>query len=306
VLPPQAKTYFTNLWSAAATDASTDLASKQKAFRRDIFAGGQGPNSGRFIGGLANLYKESLSARALAIVEALKKMHTSFNSPLDSGTEAQLLEWGAEALSGVQRGFEGAFERHMKSFGVQSFPAVGLDHANALAQATVVNLTRRHLEELRNVPAMRPQEPTTDPASVLLKRELKPMDFESLLHAVIVKSSLGLYRDGHLREAVLNGVTAVFDMIRGRTGLDLDGTALVGQAFGLEKGKLIFSEVESESGQSDQKGFLKVFEGIYTGVRNVKAHSLSHDLNEMKAAQYLVMMSLLARRVDECNDRPQA
>lgn len=29
-------------------------------------------------------------------------------------------------------------------------------------------------------------------------------------------------------------------------------------------------------------------QGIYTGVRNVKAHSLNHDLNEQKAAQYLV------------------
>ena len=39
------------------------------------------------------------------------------------------------------------------------------------------------------------------------------------------------------------------------------------------------------------------------GVRNVKAHSLNHDLNEQKAAQYMVMLSLLARRVVECRDR---
>jgi hypothetical protein len=44
-------------------------------------------------------------------------------------------------------------------------------------------------------------------------------------------------------------------------------------------------------------------EGIYTGVRNVKAHSLAHDLNEVKAAQLLVILSLLARRVEECKER---
>ena len=58
-------------------------------------------------------------------------------------------------------------------------------------------------------------------------------------------------------------------------------------------------EVESESGQNDQKGFLKIFLGAFQGIRNPKAHSLDHDLTEQKAAQYLVFASLLARRVEE-------
>ena len=134
-------------------------------------------------------------------------------------------------------------------------------------------------------------------------KKAETMGFEGLLHPAIVASSLGQYRNGHLRDAVLNGVIAVFDMLRARTGLNLDGKDLVGQAFGLEKGKLVFSEIETETGRNDQKGFLQIYEGIYTGVRNVKAHSLTHDLNEQKAAQYLVTLSLLARRVEECKDR---
>jgi uncharacterized protein (TIGR02391 family) len=135
------------------------------------------------------------------------------------------------------------------------------------------------------------------------QHEIKPIGFEDMLHPAIVASSLSQYKGGHLRDAVLNGVVAVFDMIRSRTGLDLDGSNLVGQAFGMANGKLIFSDVVSDSGRNDQKGFMQIYEGIYTGVRNVKAHSLAHDLNEVKAAQYLVMLSLLARRVEECNDR---
>jgi uncharacterized protein (TIGR02391 family) len=129
--------------------------------------------------------------------------------------------------------------------------------------------------------------------------------FQSLLHPEIEKSSLDQYKAGQLRDAVLNGVIAVFDMIRARTKLDLDGVKLTGQAFGIENGKLIFSEVESESGKNDQVGFMKIYEGVYTGVRNVKAHSLNHDLDERKAGQYLVMLSLLARRVEECTERKQ-
>lgn len=132
---------------------------------------------------------------------------------------------------------------------------------------------------------------------------IKPVGFEDLLHPKIVESSLDQYTAGFLREAVLNGVIALMDMIRARTGLKLDGSPLVQQAFNPTTGKLIFSEIDTESGKNDQKGFMMIYEGVYGGVRNVKAHSLNHDLNEQKAAQYLVTLSLLARRVDECTDR---
>lgn len=56
---------------------------------------------------------------------------------------------------------------------------------------------------------------------------------------------------------------------------------------------------DSESGQNDQKGFLQIFNGAYQGIRNPKAHSLNHDLDQNKAAQYLVFASLLIRRVEE-------
>lgn len=129
--------------------------------------------------------------------------------------------------------------------------------------------------------------------------------FEELLHPEIVTSSLAQYRSGQLRDAVLNSVIAVFDMIRRKTGLTQDGKDLTGQAFGLDRGKLVFSDIESESGKNDQKGFMMIYEGVYTGVRNVKAHTLEHDLDEKKAAQYLVMLSLLASRVDECKLRDE-
>lgn len=55
--------------------------------------------------------------------------------------------------------------------------------------------------------------------------------------------------------------------------------------------------VEAESGRNDQVGFMEIFRGVYRGVRNPKAHSLNHDLDHVKAGQYLVMLSLLMRRI---------
>lgn len=123
--------------------------------------------------------------------------------------------------------------------------------------------------------------------------------FEELLHPAITKSSYDLYRNGHLREAVLNSITALFDVIRGRTNSPEDGERLIGRAFSIENPLLIFSELETESGQNDQKGFMQILKGAYQGIRNPKAHSMTHDLTQLKAAQYLVLASLLARRVDE-------
>lgn len=123
--------------------------------------------------------------------------------------------------------------------------------------------------------------------------------FEQLLHPSILKNALPQYKDGHLRDSVLNSITAVYDLIRQKSGLTDDGEKLIGKAFSLETPHLILSELKTESGQSDQKGFMQIFNGAYKGIRNPKAHSLSHDLTEIEAAQYLVFASLLARRIEE-------
>jgi len=120
-----------------------------------------------------------------------------------------------------------------------------------------------------------------------------------LLHPAVVASSYDHFQNGHLRDAVLNAIVAVFDLIRERTQIDADGSVLVNRAFSLTDPYLVLSELGTESGQNDQKGFIQLFNGSYQGIRNPKAHSLNHDLTETKASQYLVHASLLARRVSE-------
>ncbi|MBN9408204.1 TIGR02391 family protein [Variovorax sp.] len=130
--------------------------------------------------------------------------------------------------------------------------------------------------------------------------------FEDLLHPVIYAHAFQHYLDGHYRDAVLNAIVAIFDLMRERTGLDLDGSALVTQVLSLENPHLILSELGSDSGRNDQKGFMQILAGSYLGIRNPKAHSLNHDLDAEKAAQYLIFASLLARRIYEANAAPKA
>lgn len=130
----------------------------------------------------------------------------------------------------------------------------------------------------------------------------QPIDFEALLHPAILEHAYPQYRDGHLRDAVLNAIVVVFDLIRQRTGLQTDGDRLVGEALSLQHPLLVLSEVETESGKNDQSGFMQILQGAYKGIRNPKAHSLQHDLDEHKTAQYLVFASLLARRIADATD----
>jgi hypothetical protein len=47
---------------------------------------------------------------------------------------------------------------------------------------------------------------------------------------------------------------------------------------------------------------MQIISGAFVGIRNPKAHSLQHDLNQLKVAQYLVFASLLARRLTEATN----
>ena len=121
--------------------------------------------------------------------------------------------------------------------------------------------------------------------------------FNELIHPLIEETSMRHYSNGDFRNAVLDSIIVVFDKIRERTGIDADGEALVSRAFSLNSPYLILTELDTDSGQSEQKGFIEICKGLYKGIRNPKAHSLNHDLDEIKAAQYLVLSSIIMRRI---------
>jgi len=120
------------------------------------------------------------------------------------------------------------------------------------------------------------------------------------LHPRIIKCSYKHFRDGRYRDAVLNALISVFDLIRERTGLDKDGIDLIGEVFSIQHPLLAFSNLDTESGKNEQKGFLQILQGSYQGVRNPKAHTLNIKTDQLSTAQYLVLASLLCRKIDEC------
>jgi uncharacterized protein (TIGR02391 family) len=180
------------------------------------------------------------------------------------------------------------------------------DHLQALLAAgrnpsfdQVLGFARAELP----APSAAPEAPQAMAASAAAA--IKPADLTDwrlLLHPMVIEHALHHFDNGHLREAVLNAIMVPYEIMKQRTGIDLDGYALAGQVLGVKAPRLILSDLVTESGRNDQAGFLQILQGAATAIRNVKAHSLGHDLHPTKAAEYLVFASLLARRISEAQD----
>lgn len=125
------------------------------------------------------------------------------------------------------------------------------------------------------------------------KESEKLVSLAELLHPWVIEHAFQQYRNGHLRDAVLSAFISVGDLLRERSGIDLDGSSLATNALSLKDPKLVLSELDTESGRNDQLGFMHIIQGSFTGIRNPKAHSVRHELTEQKAGQYLVLASSL-------------
>lgn len=105
--------------------------------------------------------------------------------------------------------------------------------------------------------------------------------------------------------AVFETTKSVADKIREKTNLTLDGAELIDKAFGLGQAntpKLAFNTLQSESEQSEHKGFANLLKGMFGMFRNVTAHvpKIKWTINEEDAMDSLTLASLLHRKLDKC------
>jgi uncharacterized protein (TIGR02391 family) len=114
------------------------------------------------------------------------------------------------------------------------------------------------------------------------------------LHPEINRQVGQLYRDGHYAEAVEKSVKVLNDLVRLRSGLALDGTALMEKACSPGNPVLRFNDLSDDSDKNEQKGFMFLFSGAVTGLRNPRAHRLMQDDPE-RALEFIAFVSLLAK-----------
>ena len=130
-------------------------------------------------------------------------------------------------------------------------------------------------------------------------------DSLQLLHPEIAELARSRIESGHLADAVEAALKHINTLLKQRmlrlTGRELDGAELMNTIFSPNRPVLALADLSSASGRNEQVGYMQIFAGAMTGVRNPKAHA-NVEITRERALHLLFLGSLLRYKIDECVD----
>jgi uncharacterized protein (TIGR02391 family) len=86
--------------------------------------------------------------------------------------------------------------------------------------------------------------------------------------------------------------------VRKATGQEFDGADLMNRAFSLNNPLVRVADLSTEDGKNMQKGYMQIYSGAMTGIRNPKTHS-NVMIDEKRSIHHLHLASLLHFIFDE-------
>ena len=121
------------------------------------------------------------------------------------------------------------------------------------------------------------------------------------LHSEVVKYCRKELMQDNYFHAVFEATKGLAQRIRDMTGIQEDGAVLVDRVFSIDRPILAMNRLQTETEKSQHKGFAALTKGCFAAVRNPLAHEpkILWD-GEHDAADYLSLISLLHRKLDEC------
>ena len=124
--------------------------------------------------------------------------------------------------------------------------------------------------------------------------------FERLItNQLLREASHQLFSDGHYSRAVEEAFKCLNNTVKDKSGLkDRDGASLMRMAFSASTPVLYLNGIHSQSEKDEQQGYMDIFAGVMTGIRNPRVHE--HDLVDQPevALELLVLANHLMRRLD--------
>ena len=87
------------------------------------------------------------------------------------------------------------------------------------------------------------------------------------------------------------------DIVKDQEGCELDGAKLMQRAFSVNNPIISISDCRTVSGQNIQKGYMEIFAGVMTGIRNPNAHD-NNVITQEDALRKLILLSLLMYKID--------
>ncbi len=117
-----------------------------------------------------------------------------------------------------------------------------------------------------------------------------------ILHPKVKTLAQGKYNNRYYADSVetclkeLN--TIIKAIVKNKTTKEFDGSNLMNRAFSLTEPIIELADLTTESGQNIQKGYLQIYSGVMTGIRNPKTHS-NVDITKERAIHLLFLCSQL-------------
>lgn len=121
------------------------------------------------------------------------------------------------------------------------------------------------------------------------------------IHPEVLKYCRAELMQDNYFHAVFEACKGLAERIRDLSGVKADGAALVDKVFSIENPILAINSLRTETEKSEHKGFALLLKGCFAAVRNPLAHGPKILWQgEDDAADYLSLISLMHRKLDEC------
>lgn len=121
------------------------------------------------------------------------------------------------------------------------------------------------------------------------------------MHPEVLKYCRAELMQDNYFHAVFEATKGLAQRVRDRSGVQAEGAALVDRVFSVEHPLLVMSALQTETEKSEHKGFAALLKGCFAAVRNPLAHEPKILWEgEDDAADYLSLISLLHRKLDDC------
>lgn len=141
---------------------------------------------------------------------------------------------------------------------------------------------------------------TLDEAESRLRTIKAKFQSRRLHHEVLKYCRAELMQDNYFH-AVFEASKGLAQRIRELSGVEKDGAALVDKVFSVESPMLAINSLQTDTEKSEHKGFAALLKGCFAAVRNPLAHEPKILWSgEDDAADYLSLISLLHRKLDDC------
>lgn len=109
-----------------------------------------------------------------------------------------------------------------------------------------------------------------------------------------------LFKDGHHARAVEEAYKLIDNLVKKHAGLsgeNLTGAKLMQKVFGVDNPLLKLNAGASTSEKDEQLGYMMIFSGCMTGIRNPRAHETDWEDTEQRSLQLLSFANHLIERV---------